>query len=87
VNKDYRSSLDLVTDFDKQSSLKGSIFVYDADSSFAQEADSSDMYEEEATAVYKKDSVHPLVEDLMGDSGINELKKMVIYSEILQRKY
>jgi hypothetical protein len=87
VHTQFQSSMDLVTDFKKESSLKSSIFVFDADSSFAQESDSSDDFNSKRPAVQKGSSVHPLVRDLLTDGGMEELKKGLIYGEILQRKY
>lgn len=84
----FQSSMDLVTDFEKQSSLKSSIFVFDADSSFAQDTDSSDIFNKKA-AVFQQQrtGLHPLIADLMGDGGLEELKKGLVYGEILRRKY
>jgi hypothetical protein len=87
VHTQFQSSMDLVTDFKKESSLKNSIFVFDADSSFAQESDFSDAPDKRVSAVQKDTSLHPLVADLFGDGGLEELKKGLIYGEILQRKY
>jgi len=87
VHRTFQSSMDLVTDFEGQSSLKSSIFVYDADSSFAQDTDSSDIFNKKAPAIGQRPVVHPLIADLMGDGGREELKKGLVYGEILRRKY
>jgi len=87
VHTQFQSSMDLVTDFKKESSLKSSIFVFDADSSFAQEIDSSDSFNEKLPASQKRTSAHPLVRDLFHNDGLEELKKGLIYGEIIQRKY
>ena len=87
VHKTFQSSMDLVTDFEGQSSLKSSIFVYDADSSFAQDSDASDIFNKKASATGLRTVVHPLIADLMGDGGREELKKGLVYGEILRRKY
>ena len=82
---EFRSSLDLVTDFTKLSSLKDSIFVYDADDSFAQSASDTGM--EQETLSETNSSLHPLVAELIGEGGEDALKKGLIYGEIMQRKY
>jgi len=87
VHTKFQSSMDLVTDFKKESSLKDSIFVFDADSSFAQDTDSSDVFNKKVSAVQKRSTLHPLVADLLGEGGMEELKKGLIYGEIIQRKY
>lgn len=87
VHTKFQSSMDLVTDFEGQSSLKSSIFVYDADSSFAQDSDSTDLFNKNSSSVRKNSAVHPLVKDLLEDGGMEELKKGLIYGEIILRKY
>jgi len=87
VHTKFQSSMDLVTDFEGQSSLKSSIFVYDADSSFAQDTDSTDLFNKNSSSVKKNSEVHPLVKELLEDGGIEELKKGLIYGEIILRKY
>ncbi|MDR0334151.1 MAG: hypothetical protein LBI15_11920 [Dysgonamonadaceae bacterium] len=79
VRKEFQSSLDLVTNFEGESSLKDSIFVQDA--AF------TNIYEEKRRRKQSPPLVHPLVRDLLNDSGNKELKKGLIYGEILQRKY
>jgi hypothetical protein len=89
----FRSSMELTTDFAKESSLKGSIFVYDADSSYEKDTDSADIAEmqdvmaETITDGKKRGSPHPLVAELYGESGRNELIKGLIIGEIIGRKY
>lgn len=90
----FQSSMDLTTDFAKESSLKGSIFVYDADVSYDKDADAmdisemSDSYLQKTTAGDKKRNLsHPLLGDLYGDASRKELIKGLIIGEILQRKY
>lgn len=84
---EFRSSLDLVTDFEEASSLKGSIFVYDADESFAQESTQDDATTGQTSAFDQRSFVHPLVAELTGDGAVEALKKGLIYGEIMQRKY
>jgi uncharacterized protein YneF (UPF0154 family) len=79
VRKEFQSSLDLVTDFEGESSLKDSIFVQDP--AFL------NIYEQKRKLKQSPPPVHPLVRDLLNDSGNKELKKGLIYGEILQRKY
>jgi hypothetical protein len=79
VRKEFQSSLDLVTNFEGESSLKGSIFVQDP--AFL------NIYEQKRKQKQSPPPVHPLVRDLLNDSGNKELKKGLIYGEILQRKY
>jgi len=93
----FQSSLDLATDFSKQSSLKSSIFVFDAESSYDFESDSIDIsamlvsYKEKDSEETMKEirgsSFHPLIKGLLGDAGNDELKKGVIYGEIMQRRF
>lgn len=93
----FRSSMDLTTDFSKETSLKSSIFVFDADSSYDLGSDSidisamSDSYlekgTEETVSETKESSYHHLIRDLLGDAGRDELKKGLIYGEIMQRRY
>ncbi len=78
VRREFQSSLSLVTDFKKESSLEGSLFVND----------------EGMRAVFsgqKEDGkalpVHPLVADLLEKDSQEELKRAIIYSEIFQRKF
>jgi len=87
VHTKFQSSMDLVTYFRKESSLKSSIFVFDADSSFAQDIDTSDAFSNNASTTPKRSRLHPLVTDLLGEGGKEELKKGLIYGEIIQRKY
>jgi len=89
----FRSSMELTTDFEKESSLKSSIFVYDADDSYNKDPDSPDIAEApevmaEAVADGKKRGLlHQLVAGLYGESGRNELLKGMIIGDIIRRKY
>lgn len=84
---EFRSSLDLVTNFEEESSLKGSIFVYDADESFAQESPQDEATTGQTNAFDQASFVHPLLAELTGDGAVEALKKGLIYGEIMQRKY
>ena len=64
----FQSSLDLVTDFEGESSLKNSMF-----------SQNKDMEEQSLTP-------HPLMSEI-GNIGAGELRKGIIYSEILKRKF
>lgn len=68
---EFQSSMDLVTDFEGESSLKGTIFDY----KMPVKAEKS-LYEP-----------HPILNDLTGEDGSEEIRKAIIYSEILKRKY
>jgi hypothetical protein len=87
VRPGFRSSLDLVTDFEGQSSLKSSIFVYDADASFDQETAPGELNSEQLSSVGWNLSTHPLLAELNSDAGPDALRKGLIYGEIMQRKY
>lgn len=69
----FQSSMELVTDFEGASSLKESAFM-------------SQLFSdrEELKPVEK---VHPVLEQLRGGEGVSEIRKAVIYSELLERKY
>jgi hypothetical protein len=71
--REFQSSLDLVTDFEGESSLKGSLFA-------------SELFDNhrEMKAV---ETFHPILEQLRSKNGQSEIRKAVIYSEILNRKY
>ena len=84
---EFRSSLDLVTDFEGVSSLKNSLFVYDADDSFAQDETSVFTVSEQEQRNDMISTLHPLVAELAGESGEEALKRGLIYGEIMQRKY
>ncbi|MEN6324381.1 MAG: hypothetical protein ABFD09_12980 [Proteiniphilum sp.] len=92
----FRSSMELTTDFAKESSLKSSIFVYDADDSYKKDPDSPDIAEApEAMAETvadgndgkKRSSPHPVLAGLYGESGRDELLKGLIIGDIIRRKY
>ncbi|MCE5178896.1 MAG: hypothetical protein LLF81_07130 [Porphyromonadaceae bacterium] len=89
----FRSSMELTTDFAKESSLKSSIFVYDADTSYSKDANSPDIAEmpdamsQTAADEKKRSSTHPLVAGLYGESNRDELLKGLIIGDIIRRKY
>lgn len=85
--REFQSSLDLVTDFEGVSSLKNSLFVYDADDSFAQDETSVFTVSEQEQRNDMISTLHPLVAELAGESGEEALKRGLIYGEIMQRKY
>lgn len=86
VHKEFRSSLDLVSIQDNQSSQPGYYFDYDANSFYEKDPDSIDAPENEKEETIHK-SLHPLIEALRDDTGREELKKALIYGEIMQKKY
>lgn len=73
MGAEFVSSLSLVTDFEKESSLKG-----------YKEPDKMTRKVEDSTIIKEP---HPIVEDLMGENRDDEFRKAIIYSEILTRKY
>jgi hypothetical protein len=90
----FQSSMDLTTDFKKESSLGSSIFRNEADSLYEQVADIPGLYDSDSEMEVIQESTgetkygtHPIVEDLIGVNRTEELKKGLIYSEILKKKY
>lgn len=78
IPREFQSSMSLVTDFEKESSLEGSLFVNDE----GMRAVFSEVKEEDKTY-----PLHPLVVDLLEKDSKEELKRAIIYSEIFQRKF
>ena len=70
----FESSMGLVTDFTKESSLKGYDFV-DEGSTKVLEINNEIGYQ------------HPILENLVEGDRQSEFKKAIIYSEIINRKY
>lgn len=85
----FKSSMDLLTDFKKESSLGSSIYRNDSGSFFDLEPETLDSYNPDVPDVPgdNKYNIHPLVEDLLGINQRRELVRGVIYSEILKKKY
>jgi hypothetical protein len=90
----FKSSMDLMTDFKKESSLGSSIYKNDTGSLYDQDPETLDSYNPEFDAPEMPElpggasfGTHPLVEDLHGINQRKELVKGLIYSEILKRKY
>ncbi|MDO5524413.1 MAG: hypothetical protein Q4G48_10265, partial [Bacteroidia bacterium] len=71
--REFQSSMDLVTNFEGESSLKGAIF-------------SSGLFENQQE-MKRIETLHPILEQLRGETGQAEIRKAIIYSEILKRKY
>lgn len=69
----FQSSMDLVTDFERESSLKGY--------SFKEHLNEESL--DRATLV----ELHPVLDDLTGENRSEELQKAIVYSEIIKRKY
>jgi hypothetical protein len=78
VRKDFQSSIGSAASYEGQSSL--------GQSAFAQGANFENFYERRRQG-QTVTTVHPLLQDLLNDSGTEELRKGLIYREILQRKY
>ena len=73
MGKEFVSSLSLVADFEKESSLKG---YY-----------TTERMKRTVTERSVGTEPHPMLEDLMGENREEEFQKAIIYSEILTRKY
>ena len=75
VRKEFQSSLGSAASYGEESSV------------FAQRSSES-IYEKRGSRKMRRAAtVHPLLHDLLHDSGTDELRKGLIYGEILQRKY
>src|SRR5690554_328759 len=79
----FQSSMDLLTDFSKESSLKSSIYINDTGETYTQDTESHNRME-----TYDNNIIlgNDIINDLTGDNKRNELVKGIIYSEILKRK-
>lgn len=89
VHREFRSSIDLVSIHDEQSSRPGYSYDYDA-GSYEKDPDSPDIadtYHGNSEEKVVKGSLHPLIRELREEAGREELKKGLIYGEIIQRKY
>ena len=69
-----------------QSSL-GSAASYGEESSAFAQGSSRGIEKRGGRKIRRAATVHPLLKDLLNDSGTDELRKGLIYSEIFQRKY
>lgn len=78
IRREFQSSMSLVTDFQKESSLEGTLYVNDE----GMQAVFSGQSEDNTTII-----IHPLVADLLENDPQEELKKAIIYSEIFQHKF
>ena len=79
----FQSSMKYLTDFDKESSLKNSIFVNDTGKTYMQVEDSQGGNKTLNNRTLGGD----IISDLTGENSRNELVKALIYSEIMKRKY
>jgi hypothetical protein len=80
----FKSSMGLLTDFSKESSLKNSIYVNDTGETYMQVTDSHNRM----TSFDNNQAIgNDIKNDLIGENSRNELVKGLIYSEILKRKY
>jgi hypothetical protein len=86
VHREFRSSSDLVAIHDEQSSHSSFAFDYDANSFYEKDPDFPDASDGAKEEVVKR-SAHPLIKELGSDAGHEDLKKGLIYGEIIQRKY
>lgn len=71
----FQSSLDLVTDFEGESSLKG----------FKTEKDLAFSYEEKTNT--HPATYHPAIMPLLEEDTLNEIRKALIYKEVLDKKF
>lgn len=83
---EFQSSADLVSIHDEQSTQPGYAFDYDANSFYEKDLDSSEVSDNDREETLRR-TVHPLIRDLKSGLSPEELKKGLIYSEILHRKY
>lgn len=86
----FQSSLDLVSIQEEPSTLSNYTFDYDANSFYDKDPDSPDIddtYHGNSKEKTIKSLVHPLIKELREESGREELKKGLVYGEIIQRKY
>ncbi|MDO5664854.1 MAG: hypothetical protein Q4G63_06325 [Bacteroidia bacterium] len=72
-HREFQSSLDLVTNFEGESSLKGSMFA-------------SELFDNQKE-MKVAETFHPILERLRSKDGQSEIQKAIIYTEILNRKY
>lgn len=86
VHKDFRSSLDLVSIHDEQPSHPSYTFDYNVNSFYEDDPDSPEISDNAREEVSNK-TLHPLIKALRDDTGHEELKKGLIYGEIMLRKY
>lgn len=84
IYKNFQSSLDLVSIHDDQPVPSSYTFDYDANSFYERDMDSLDVTESMREEM-RKSSVHPFIKELKASR--EELKKGLIYGEIMQRKY
>lgn len=90
VHKEFRSSLDLVSIHDEQSSRPGYSYDYNANSFYEKDPNSPDIadtYHSDTSEKIVKGIIHPLIKELREEAGREELKKGLVYGEIIQRKY
>ena len=80
----FQSSMGLVTDFKKESSLGSSFTTTNTDYIYQQREDS-----QETITSNTKDRLmhHSIINDLSGENRKSELIKGIIYNEILKRRY
>lgn len=80
----FQSSMQFLTDFSKESSLKNSIYVNDTGETYMQDTESHNrMTEFDDNQALGND----IINDLIGEKRRSELIKGLIYSEILKKKY
>lgn len=84
--REFQSSIDLVSIHEDKTIPSSYTFDYDVNSFYEKDEDSPDLTEDAREEKIKRE-VHPLIKELKGDTGREELKKGLIYGKIMQRKY
>lgn len=80
----FQSSMDLLTDFSKESSLKSSIYVHDTGETYSIDTESHNRMDTYGNYEVLNNNI---INDLIGENKRSELVKGLIYSEILKKKY
>lgn len=86
VHREFRSSADLVSIRDEQSSQPGYAFDYDANSFYEEDPDSPDA-SGDARKAAAEGFMHPLLGNPASEEGHEDLKKGLVYGEIIRRRY
>lgn len=85
----FQSSIDLVSIHEEPSTLSSYTFDYNVNSFYELDPDSPDSPDspDNVREDQSRKSLHPLLQGLRDGTGREELKKGLIYGEIMQRKY
>ncbi len=82
----FQSSLDLVSIHQEPSTLSSYTFDYDANSFYEKDTDSLDI-PDEIKEENRIKVIHPWIKELRDISARDQLKKGLIYGEIMQKKW